>query len=135
MSNLIVIDASAFLTALFGNKTRVSQRLSTLLRDDAQNINILTFTIIEFANGVRFSTRNTEEADRIIGQVYALQLPVLAILPADMTAITRLSYRLSTTIYDTAYHYMALIRDGTFITCDKSYFKKAASLEHITHWD
>lgn len=134
MKTLVIIDASVLLTALFGSNDRVSQQLNQLLRDDTHDAYILPYTIIEFANGVRFSTRDKPTATRIVKQFDSLSLAEMSIMQSDITAIIDLAYRLSTTVYDTAYHYVAILREGTFVTCDKQYFKKASSLGHIECW-
>lgn len=134
MKSLVIIDASVLLTALFGSNVRVSKQLNQLLSDDTHDIYILPYTIIEFANGVRFSTRDMTTATKMIKRFTALALPVIELASADIHAIIDLSYRLDTTVYDTAYHYMAIMHDGTFITCDKGYFKKASTLGHIELW-
>lgn len=133
--NIIVSDASVILTALFGNNNRIAAKLDRLLHDKNSVVHILPFTVIEFANGLRFSTRDISIASQAIERLTKLALPVVTIAPADIHAITELSYRLDTTVYDTAYHYAAIIHDGVFITCDSGYHKKAASLKHIELWE
>ncbi|MDP1722108.1 MAG: type II toxin-antitoxin system VapC family toxin [Candidatus Gottesmanbacteria bacterium] len=134
MKSIVIADASVLLTALFGSNDRTATKLNRLLHDDASLVHILPFTIIEFANGVRFSTRDVPAATRILKQFNALTLPVMEITSADVQAIVELSYRLDTTVYDTAYHHMALMQGGVFVTCDKGYFKKASTLGHVELW-
>jgi hypothetical protein len=45
--------------------------------------------------------------------------------------ILKLAYRFQTTVYDTAYHFLAKLLDGVFFTSDKDYFKKAKNLGSI----
>ena len=129
--NIFVCDASVLVTALFGTNKDVSAKLDRLLHDKSSMAHVLPFTVIEFANGVRFSTRDIPIAKQALERFTALALPVLELASADVLAIVELSYRLGTTVYDTSYHYAAIMHDGIFITCDKSYHKKASQLGHI----
>lgn len=132
--NVIVCDASVLITALFGTNKDAAVKLNRLLNDKSSLVHTLPFTVIEFANGLRFSTRDIPFARKALERFTALTLPVLELAPADVHAIIELSYRLGTTVYDTAYHYAALMHEGVFITCDKGYYKKASQLEHIELW-
>lgn len=132
--NAIVSDASVLLTALFGTSDQVATKLERLLHDKTSAVHILPFTVIELANGIRFSTRNVPTATRVLERFTALALPVIELAPADLHAIIDLSYRLNTTVYDTSYHYVALMHEGKFVTCDHEYFKKASQLGHIELW-
>ncbi len=132
--NVFVCDASVLLTVLFGTNKEVATRLERLLRDTSTSVHILPFTVIEFANGVRFSTRDISLAKQALERFTALALPVMPIVSQDVHAIMELSYRLGTTVYDTAYHYIAIMYEGIFITCDRNYYKKASKLGCIELW-
>lgn len=134
MKELIVIDASVFVTEIFGKAKRTGTNLQQLLRDTTIQVSLLSFTALEFANGVRFSTRDTQMAEDAIKKFTALNIPVIPITTADVAAVTALSYQLGTTVYDTAYHYIAILNKGRFITCDAAYYKKASHLGHIELW-
>ena len=132
--NIFVCDASVLVTALFGANKDIAAKLDQVPPAKSCTVHILPFTIVEFANGVRFSTREIPLAKQVLERFAALALPVLPIAPADVHAIMELSYRMGTTVYDTAYHYAAIMREGVFITCDRGYFKKASQLGHIELW-
>lgn len=134
MNTVIISDASVLLTALFGTNDRVATKFDRLLHDKTSTVHILPLTVIEFANGVRFSTRDISVAKQTLERFTGLPLPVIELALADIHAITDLSYRLETTVYDTAYHYAAIMHDGVFITCDRGYFKKSSPLGHIELW-
>ena len=134
MNKIVIVDASVLLTAIIGDNRKVDGLLRTILHDKTRSASILSFTTMEFANGVRFSTRDIPLAKQALERFTALALPVIPIVPKDVHAIIELSYRLNTTVYDTAYHYTAIMHDGIFITCDKGYFKKASRLGHIELW-
>lgn len=131
---MFVCDASVLLTALFGTNREVTSKLDRLLHTKNASVHILPFTLIEFANGLRFSTRDLALAKGALEKFAALGLPIMQLTQTDTQAIIELSYRLDTTVYDTAYHYAALMHNGVFITCDRGYFKKASPLEHIELW-
>lgn len=134
MNELVIIDASVLLTAIIGDNRKVEGILRTILHDKTRSTSILPFTPIEFANGVRFSIRDVPIAKQALKRFTALALPVMPIVSEDVHAILELSYRLDTTTYDTAYHYVALMHEGMFITCDRGYHKKASKLGHIELW-
>ena len=46
-------------------------------------------------------------------------------------SIALLSRKLGTSFYDTYYHYLAMIMEGTFLTRDKKYYQKAKKLGNI----
>lgn len=135
MKAIVISDASVLLTALFGTNDRIATRLDRLLHDKTSEVRMLPFTAVEFANGVRFSTRERDIAKQAIDKFTALDIPVVTIASAEISIITDLSYRLNTTVYDTSYHYVALMHEGVFITCDQSYYKKASQLGHIEFWE
>ncbi|MEK7587649.1 MAG: type II toxin-antitoxin system VapC family toxin [Patescibacteria group bacterium] len=135
MNKTVIIDASVLLMEIIGKSEQIEKKLRHILHDTASAAYILPFTLAEFANGIRFSTRDIPVAKQALDRFTALALPVMPIVPGDMRAIVELSYRLNTTVYDTAYHYWALMHEGMFITCDKDYFKKASSLGHIELWE
>ncbi len=134
MNGVVIADASVILTALFGTNDRIATKLEQFLHDKSSRVHILPLTAIEFANGVRFTTRDILIARQALERFAALALPIVELTDADIGAITELSYRLHTTVYDTSYHHAAIMRDGVFITCDKDYFRKASTLGHIELW-
>ncbi len=48
-----------------------------------------------------------------------------------LSAIRILAEKMNTSVYDTLYHYLALIRRLTFYTADKKYYHKAQILGNI----
>ena len=134
MNDMVIIDASVLLTAIIGNNKNAEEQLKTILHNKTRSPSVLPFTATEFTNGVRFSTRDKALAKQALNRFITIGLPILLIAPSDLHAIIDLSYRLGTTVYDTAYHYMAIMHDGTFITCDRNYQKKASTLGHIELW-
>jgi len=50
-------------------------------------------------------------------------------------SILKLMSQVDVSFYDAAYHAIAMKHEGTFVTADKDYFQKAASLGHVTHLD
>lgn len=134
MKKLMIIDASVLLTSLLGTKESVVKNLDRLLRDGTHQVMILPLTVTEFANGLRFSVRDGAAAEEALDAFGKLDLPVADFSLTDAKATLALSYDLNTTVYDTSYHHAALLRDGTFITCDRNYYKKASGLGHIELW-
>lgn len=129
-----VVDASVIITALSQKNHTATKLLSKLLRlskKDQASLHAPSFLDLEVANGIRFSNTDTKLAQEQLTRYF--DLPITH--PKLSEDVTRLSlhhsYQNQTTIYDTAYHILAISLDATFITCDRKYFQKAKHLKHI----
>ncbi|MDO8514964.1 MAG: type II toxin-antitoxin system VapC family toxin [bacterium] len=132
--NKFIIDASVILGYLLQKNEKIVNRVESLLKKFKKGeIEIyapqLLFT--EVANGLRFSLKDENLAASQFEKYAKLKIDYPPFSEIQMKEIIKLSYKLGTTVYDTSYHFLAIMLNGTFLTCDKEYFVKAKQLEKI----
>ncbi|MEK7119690.1 MAG: hypothetical protein AAB889_04195, partial [Patescibacteria group bacterium] len=81
MNKTVIIDASVLLMEIIGKSEQIEKKLRHILHDTASAAYILPFTLAEFANGIRFSTRDIPVAKQALDRFTALALPVMPIVP------------------------------------------------------
>jgi predicted nucleic acid-binding protein len=89
---------------------------------------------IEVANGLRFGISDPTGAQPILAKFFEIPIHYFFLTPEQTSEIVSLSYGLSTTVYDTSYHFLARLLGATFITCDRAYYQKAKALGNIELW-
>jgi predicted nucleic acid-binding protein len=90
-----------------------------------------TFFRHEVANGLRYSKKSKWEILVIWEKFMKLPIACLELERNFLGSVANLSRKLGTTVYDTSYHYLAMVLDGTFLTRDKKYYQKAKKLGNI----
>jgi predicted nucleic acid-binding protein len=85
----------------------------------------------EVANGLRFSDKDKWEILGIWEKFMKLPITCIETERNLLGSIANLSRKLNTTVYDTSYHYLAMMFDGIFLTRDRSYYNKAKKLGNI----
>lgn len=129
-----VIDASVVLTALLGSRQSVAENFARLLREEQKKkirLYVLSLTIYEALNGLRFAISDQKLADEIFEKFSNLSLNQFSLSSQQGYEALRLAYKTKTSAYDTAYHMVARLIKGTFLTCDKKYFNRAKHLGNI----
>jgi len=129
-----VIDASILIRAALDQKSSISSKLRHLLKQPDTKIISIPLMRYEFANGVRFSLKDTKISQALVEKMYLIPINIFDFKSNHLSQTIELAYQLNTTIYDTAYHFTAILLNGTFITCDKEYFSKSSHLGHIEFW-
>jgi len=129
-----ILDASVFLKAILNKDEKEYKLIKEIFSEVIKKKAIVyapNFILLEFANGLRFSLN--DESLSILPLEKFSQLPIefFSFKANHIKEILKLAYRLQTTVYDTAYHFLAKLLDGIFLTADKEYFKKAKSLGDI----
>ena len=130
----LVIDASVLLGYYLETQPAAIQQTPLLLRQlKQQQINLLSLWLLdlEVANGLRFSLKDNHTANLIFHKYLKLPITKTNLSTQQQRKALKLSYKNSTTVYDTAYHVLAVTRNATFLTCDQDYYKKAHHLGHI----
>ena len=129
-----VVDASIVLTALLSEDTKVASRFKLLLKNaKKKKIEIWSTSQlpVEVANGLRFSLTDVLQAREAFERFSLLPIQLFSITQIHTAEILKLSYQLQTTVYDTAYHYVAQLLEAIFLTCDEQYYKRAKELGGI----
>ena len=129
-----VIDASVVLNMILKDDKHTAPTFKALIADAKKNkIRLFSTAFLghEVANGLRYSDKKKEEVLEI--WEYFIKLPIARIeLEKNfLGSVANLSRKLDTTVYDTAYHYLAMVIEGTFLTRDKKYYQKAKELGNI----
>ncbi|MDP2860790.1 MAG: type II toxin-antitoxin system VapC family toxin [bacterium] len=121
----------------FLGKTRhpaIDRRLKEILREvkrENAEIKAPFWLTMEVANGIRFTIEDEIAAEKVLNSFFALPVNYFPFSNGQITEVLLLSLELGTTVYDTAYHFLAILLDGTFLTCDREYYKRASKLGHI----
>lgn len=132
--SVIVIDASIVLTSIFSPNVAVRKKLEIILRRTERGEVLLCAPELlwfEVANGLRFSERDQKITQKLYRLFARLPISRHPFPTKWLEAATALAYQYQTTVYDCAYHYLALELEGTFYTCDRKYFEKSKSAGRI----
>lgn len=130
-----IIDASVLVSSLMGNRPEIRRRFGKLFADKKSKITSIPLVRLEFANGLRFSGCSQEQAVEAFEKMIDLPISIFDIKPIHILEAMKQAFATRTTVYDCSYHYAAILLNGTFVTCDKEYYRKAKSLKHILLWD
>ncbi|MBI4034945.1 MAG: type II toxin-antitoxin system VapC family toxin [Candidatus Chisholmbacteria bacterium] len=128
------IDASALLGYYLESSPGAVQQIPLLLNQlKTKNLHLIStaFLDLEFANGLRFSLKNQKVAELIFSKYLKLPIQKIPLTSKLSQESLRLSYQNQTTVYNSAYHILALSRDATFLTCDQDYYRKTSHLGSI----
>jgi predicted nucleic acid-binding protein len=128
----IVVDASLIMRGLFSENTIAAQKLASLLSvHSLYNVFAPEFLKVELLNAIRFSTRDFEEAQKLICLAEKFPISYVSLDKLELHEAFRISWKYKTTVYDAIYHALALEHNATFITCDKKYYEAAHELGSI----
>lgn len=136
-----IVDAS-FILAVFLERDEESRAIYDKLISEVENKKTIllapSFTLFEVANALRFSKNFSEKDKWPVFEIWELisNAPINYYNYNDLhisffSSIALLSRKLGTAFYDTYYHYLAMVLDGTFLTRDRAYYRKAKKLGNI----
>lgn len=129
-----VIDASVVLTALLHKSGKVDEYFRSVLyqkKKDKVQIYSSPFILLEIANGLRFTLDDVAVSEEILGRFKMLPIDYFAVSDQHIQEALRKSYHYDTTVYDSIYHVIAKLLNGTLLTCDRHYFIKAKDWGNI----
>ena len=132
--NNYILDASLILTFLLGEKKDLEKKFIKILRqteDKRAKLYSSHLLPLEMGNGLRYTLKDEVLASEVLEKFLKLPIEFFIFSPAHYKKILQMSYVLQTSFYDASYHFLANLLDGTFLTCDKEYFKKAEKLGKI----
>ncbi|OGG14270.1 hypothetical protein A2773_06660 [Candidatus Gottesmanbacteria bacterium RIFCSPHIGHO2_01_FULL_39_10] len=127
---IYILDASFIVRTITEKSSKADLFLRSLLtHQKAKEIQLysIPFVLIETANAFRFTFK--DKSITLKSQKICANLPLTYYYPTntDIERALEWSYQHQTTVYDSLYHVVATILDGTFLTCDEDYYKKAKS--------
>lgn len=132
----VVIDASVVIGYLINsNKTAALEFPKLLLRAYEKKIKILSLDLLplEVANGLRYSGTDREINKQALLKFVKLPIKLNSLSNDLLIQAADYAYQNRTTVYDTAYHLLAISRNSILLTGDKQYFQAAKKLEHIKY--
>lgn len=129
-----IIDASVLVSSLMGNRPEIRKRFEKLFEDKKSKVMSIPLVRLEFANGLRFLGCSQEQAVEAFEKMINLPMSIFDIKPSHVLEAMKQAFGTKTTVYDCSYHYAAILLNGTFVTCDKEYYRKAKNLKHILLW-
>ena len=130
----VVIDASVVIGYLINSNKEAVVRFPKLLSEAyVKRIKILSlnFLPLEVANGLRYSKTDREITEGALIRFTKLPLKLITLSNQLLLKTVSYAYINKTTVYDTAYHLLAISRNLTLLTCDKQYCSLAGKLGHI----
>lgn len=130
----VVLDASIILNYLFTETKNVNKIVTKILKQaEKKQLKLLSVSYLplEVANGLRFKLKDPILAEEVIVKFMALPIKLYELSNPQLLQTTKLSYTMGTTIYDTAYHLLAIAHHATFLTCDHKYYMQANDLGSI----
>lgn len=130
-----IIDASVLISSLTGDRPEIRRRFGKLFEGKKSKIMSIPLVRLEFANGLRFLGCTQEQATTAFEKMVDLPISIFDIKDYHVLEVMKQAFGTKTTVYDCAYHYAAILLNGTFVTCDKEYYWKAKNLKHILLWD
>ena len=134
MSTQITIDASVILSSILYQKPRPVNKLKEI---EAHKFRVLTTSFFksELTNGIRFSVKNPQDAEELLEQTLELcdKFEVFQLSNPAYQKIMDLSIQNSTTVYDTAYHYIPLATKSILYTREHDYFERSKHLGYVEY--
>lgn len=130
---IIVLDASVILGFLLGESSSVVKGVKTVFQKAKFGKTKIYGSLLlplEVSNALK-NKLIPEETAKTYARFKKLAVIYQSFTHEDLEEIIKSSYQFGTTVYDTSYHYLAKMLDGTFITCDRNYFSKAKSWGNI----
>lgn len=129
-----ILDASFVLGSILEDNPVAFKKIKSINRqveDVKAEIYSLPLLPLEVANGLRFRLKDNKKALLFLDKFSGLPIKYFPLSFNQISEILILSYTHQTTVYDTSYHFLALLLDGIFLTCDEDYYRKAKELNHI----
>jgi predicted nucleic acid-binding protein len=130
----VVIDASVVIGYLINSNKEAAVQFPKLLSEAyGKRIKILSlnFLPLEVANGLRYSKTDREITEGALTRFTKLPLKLIALSNQLLFKAVSYAYVNKTTVYDTAYHLLAISRNSILLTCDRQYYSAAGKLGNI----
>jgi predicted nucleic acid-binding protein len=126
-----VFDASFILAAYLDDRSDVREKIADIFKEvehKRSEVYITSFFLFEIANVLRYTIQDTDKGEKIFNTIANIPWKMHTLNRGDYLSVIRMAQKQNTSVYDAAYHYVAIYIDGTFLTCDKKYKKKAEKM-------
>ncbi|MEN8253680.1 MAG: type II toxin-antitoxin system VapC family toxin [Patescibacteria group bacterium] len=131
---VIIPDASIITAAVLKSNPKIKQKSSkflTQVRKQEFFLEAPHFLKLEFANATRFYFKDYGLILKSLSLFAKLPIKFIELKPKTINEAAKISYKFKTSVYDAAYHALAIQRSVTFLTADKKYFNKTKELDNI----
>jgi predicted nucleic acid-binding protein len=130
----IFVDASVILMYLLPSTQTKRQNITILLswcKDN--NITICSVPLLysEVTNGLRFILKNSALAHKYYEAFLSFPIEIYSPTIQEYESVLDMAYKNKTTIFDSLYHYAAILHVTTLYTLDFKYYEKARLFGHI----
>lgn len=132
--NTYVLDASLAIAVMLKENFKATafvKKIQKEINQGKSKIIAPQFLLLEVANALRFRIPKKEESQKVLKDFSKIPISFQEFNASQIAEIQNFAYEFNTTVYDTTYHYLAKILDGTFVTCDRAYFQKSKSWGNI----
>ncbi len=132
MTRRCVPDTSVLLKWVLDSADEEERDLALALRGDwlAERIEIRVPALWAFEVGNVLVRREPALAPALLGAMLDLQLDEVPTRDLAPRAL-ELAARFRSTFYDASYHAAAIACEGTLVTCDRQYARRAAAAGHL----
>ena len=133
MIPVVVPDASVLLKWALDTTDEEDRQRALQLRDDwlAGQCRLVVPSLWVYEVGNILGRREPRLAPRLLAVLVDYRFEEMD-APALSKRALELVIRLRVTFYDAAYHAAALLLDGTFVTADEAYVRRARRIGHVT---
>lgn len=132
--NIYVFDASLVVAVILKENSQAVgfvKKIERAVKNGKAKIVVPSLLLLELSNALRFKIVEKDRAERAFLSFFKIPVSLESFTVEQVKEIQGKAYEMETTVYDTSCHYLAKMLDGTFITCDQTYFQKAKSWGNI----
>ena len=132
--NNYIFDASIVINSLTSPDKKFYREIKKILKRAKQNKDSIwapDIFLYEVANGLRFAGLPEEKLIKFWRKFSRLPIQYFNLGPEKFSMILKMANRFNTTVYDSSYHYLAILLEGVFYTKDRQYYKRVKELGSI----
>lgn len=132
---VVVPDASVLLKWVLPGEyeDHVAQALALRSAIALQRVQVAVPALWYFEVGNTLARKYPQDAAGQLADLRAFRLPSVEVDSALERQILRLTSAFGVTFYDAAYHALAMIHEGVFVTADEKYLNAVAGESHVMH--
>lgn len=131
----VVPDASVILKWVLPGDDEPFSRQALALRQHytADEVSLVVPTLWRFEIGNTLARRFPEDAGDDLRDLQAMGMSEPALSDQWLTQALSLTRRFSVAFYDAAYHALAIVESGVFVTADERYLRAVGDADNLCH--
>lgn len=132
---VVVPDASVLLKWVLPGEyeEHVPQALALRSAIALQRVQVAVPALWYFEVGNTLARKYPQDAAGRLADLRAFRLPSVEVDSALERQMLHLTSAFGVTFYDAAYHALAIVREGVFVTADEKYLQAVAGESHVMH--